>query len=94
MIYHGKRTHLRLATNLIFVFQCEPGLGAAVMYDLLYNPPPKLMLLGGCSTVSTTIGEAAKMWNLVVVSSLYVDILLFTLSYLTEPKFAHGFYIY
>ncbi|KAL7645032.1 UNVERIFIED_CONTAM: hypothetical protein RMT77_003402 [Armadillidium vulgare] len=47
---------------------CEPGLGAAVMYDLLYNPPQKLMLLGGCSTVSTTIGEAAKMWNLVVLS--------------------------
>ncbi|XP_042890500.1 gamma-aminobutyric acid type B receptor subunit 1-like isoform X1 [Penaeus japonicus] len=47
---------------------CEPGLGAAVMYDLLYNPPTKLMLLGGCSTVSTTIGEAAKMWNLVVLS--------------------------
>ncbi|XP_071549928.1 gamma-aminobutyric acid type B receptor subunit 1 isoform X2 [Panulirus ornatus] len=47
---------------------CEPGLGAAVMYDLLYNPPTKLMLLGGCSTVCTTIGEAAKMWNLVVLS--------------------------
>lgn len=38
------------------------------MYDLLYNNPIKLMLLGGCSTVCTTIGEAAKMWNLVVVS--------------------------
>ncbi|KAK8378896.1 hypothetical protein O3P69_009556 [Scylla paramamosain] len=47
---------------------CEPGLGAAVMYDLLYNQPTKLMLLGGCSTVCTTIGEAAKMWNLVVLS--------------------------
>ena len=50
--------------------QCEPGLGAAVMYDLLYNQPYRiLMLLGGCSTVSTTIGEAAKMWNLIVVRS-------------------------
>ncbi|XP_035222083.1 gamma-aminobutyric acid type B receptor subunit 1-like isoform X2 [Stegodyphus dumicola] len=48
--------------------QCNPGLGASVMYDLLYNPPQKLMLLGGCSIVCSTIAEAAKMWNLVVVS--------------------------
>lgn len=26
------------------------------------------MLLAGCSTVCTTVAEAAKMWNLVVVS--------------------------
>jgi hypothetical protein len=38
------------------------------MYDLLYKPPQKLMLLAGCSTVCTTVAEAAKMWNLVVVS--------------------------
>lgn len=38
------------------------------MYDLLYNKPQKLMLLAGCSTVCTTVAEAAKMWNLVVVS--------------------------
>lgn len=25
------------------------------------------MLLAGCSTVCTTVAEAAKMWNLVVV---------------------------
>lgn len=39
------------------------------MYNLLYFPPYKLMLLAGCSTVCTTVAEAAKMWNLVVVSS-------------------------
>lgn len=38
------------------------------MYNLLYNEPTKLMLLAGCSTVCTTVAEAAKMWNLVVVS--------------------------
>lgn len=38
------------------------------MYNLLYNEPRKLMLLAGCSTVCTTVAEAAKMWNLVVVS--------------------------
>ncbi|XP_054720553.1 gamma-aminobutyric acid type B receptor subunit 1-like [Uloborus diversus] len=51
-----------------FDSQCNPGLGASVMYDLLYNKPQKLMLLGGCSIVCSTIAEAAKMWNLVVVS--------------------------
>jgi len=39
------------------------------MYNLLYNKPQKLMLLAGCSTVCTTVAEAAKMWNLGVVSS-------------------------
>lgn len=48
-------------------FQCNPGKAASEMYDLLYDPPTKLMMLGGCSIVSSTIGEAAKMWNLVVV---------------------------
>lgn len=52
----------------ICMFQCEPGLGASVMYNLLYNKPQKLMLLAGCSTVCTTVAEAAKMWNLIVVS--------------------------
>ncbi|XP_034952272.1 gamma-aminobutyric acid type B receptor subunit 1 isoform X2 [Chelonus insularis] len=47
--------------------ECEPGLGAAVMYNLLYNAPQKLMLLAGCSTVCTTVAEASKMWNLVVL---------------------------
>uniref|UniRef100_A0A6P7FRC1 Gamma-aminobutyric acid type B receptor subunit 1 n=1 Tax=Diabrotica virgifera virgifera TaxID=50390 RepID=A0A6P7FRC1_DIAVI len=47
--------------------ECEPGLGASVMYNLLYNQPTKLMLLAGCSTVCTTVAEAAKMWNLVVL---------------------------
>lgn len=51
-----------------FPLQCEPGLGASVMYNLLYNKPQKLMLLAGCSTVCTTVAEAAKMWNLIVVS--------------------------
>lgn len=37
------------------------------MYNLVYNQPQKLMLLAGCSTVCTTVAEAAKMWNLVVL---------------------------
>lgn len=54
----------------MYHLQCEPGLGASVMYNLLYNKPQKLMLLAGCSTVCTTVAEAAKMWNLVVASSI------------------------
>lgn len=48
--------------------QCNPGKAASVMYDLLYNSPQKLMFLGGCSIVCSTVAEAAKMWNLIVVS--------------------------
>ncbi len=58
--------------HFVLFTQCEPGLGAAAMYDLLYKEPIKLMLLAGCSTVCTTVAEAAKMWNLVVVSTLCV----------------------
>ncbi|ODN02817.1 Gamma-aminobutyric acid type B receptor subunit 1 [Orchesella cincta] len=47
--------------------ECEPGRGAAVMYELLYNEPVKVMLLAGCSTVCTTVAEAAKKWNLIVL---------------------------
>uniref|UniRef100_A0A1A9UIR8 Uncharacterized protein n=1 Tax=Glossina austeni TaxID=7395 RepID=A0A1A9UIR8_GLOAU len=53
------------------VQKCEPGLGASVMYNLLYNKPQKLMLLAGCSTVCTTVAEAAKMWNLIVPAKTY-----------------------
>jgi len=30
------------------------------------------MLLAGCSTVCTTVAEAAKMWNLIVVSEICI----------------------
>jgi len=50
------------------------------MYDLLYNKPQKLMLLAGCSTVCTTVAEAAKMWNLVVVSKKSKLIIFFFIS--------------
>lgn len=59
------------------LLQCEPGLGASVMYNLLYNQPQKLMLLAGCSTVCTTVAEAAKMWNLVVVSGKFIIYIIY-----------------
>ncbi|CAK9302690.1 unnamed protein product [Gordionus sp. m RMFG-2023] len=48
--------------------KCNPGLGTRVLYDLLYNKPTKIALLSGCSAVSTTMGESAAMWNLIVLS--------------------------
>lgn len=45
-----------------------PGLGTKVLYELLYTPPKKLIVLTGCSIVSTFVAQAAKMWELIVVS--------------------------
>ena len=56
-----------VVTVFLFYLQCDAGRGAAVMYDLLYNEPQKVILLAGCSTVCTTVAEAARMWNLVTV---------------------------
>ena len=68
--YEGKKGHTeRSFLNNLFtsLLQCDAGRGAAVMYDLLYNNPQKVLLLAGCSTVCTTVAEAARMWNLVTV---------------------------
>lgn len=47
--------------------QCDPGLGAAVLYDLIYTPPKKILILGGCSKICSTVAETAKMYNIIVV---------------------------
>lgn len=38
-----------------------------MLYDLIYRLPIKLLILGGCSIVCSTVAETAKMYNLVVV---------------------------
>ncbi|CAB3400199.1 unnamed protein product [Caenorhabditis bovis] len=48
--------------------KCQPGLAMQQLYDFLYQPPTKLMLLTGCSPVTTVIAEAAPVWQLVVLS--------------------------
>ncbi len=48
-------------------FQCDAGRGARVLYDLLYTRPQKVLLLAGCSTVCTTVAEAAQHYNLVTL---------------------------
>ncbi|XP_061164182.1 gamma-aminobutyric acid type B receptor subunit 1-like isoform X2 [Saccostrea echinata] len=47
--------------------QCKPGVGTSLFYDFLYSEPPKMMVLSGCSVVSTFISQAAKLWNIIVL---------------------------
>ncbi|CAK5081089.1 unnamed protein product [Meloidogyne enterolobii] len=48
--------------------KCSPGLAARQLFELLYNDPTKLILLAGCSPVTTMIAESAHVWNLLVLS--------------------------
>ncbi|KAB0402867.1 hypothetical protein E2I00_019814, partial [Balaenoptera physalus] len=47
---------------------CDPGQATKYLYELLYNDPIKIILMPGCSSVSTLVAEAARMWNLIVLS--------------------------
>ncbi|KAF3839512.1 hypothetical protein F7725_018229 [Dissostichus mawsoni] len=47
---------------------CDPGEATKLLYDLLYTEPIKIVLMPGCSGVSTLVAEAARMWNLIVTS--------------------------
>uniref|UniRef100_A0A8D0FMW4 Gamma-aminobutyric acid type B receptor subunit 1 n=1 Tax=Strix occidentalis caurina TaxID=311401 RepID=A0A8D0FMW4_STROC len=49
--------------------QCDPGQATKYLYELLYNDPIKIILMPGCSSVSTLVAEAARMWNLIVTHS-------------------------
>lgn len=47
--------------------QCNPGKAALFMYDMIYHPPKKVIMVCGCSTVCSIVAESANMWNLIVV---------------------------
>uniref|UniRef100_A0A8C7YB98 Gamma-aminobutyric acid (GABA) B receptor, 1a n=1 Tax=Oryzias sinensis TaxID=183150 RepID=A0A8C7YB98_9TELE len=49
-------------------WDCDPGEATKLLYDLLYTEPIKIVLMPGCSGVSTLVAEAARMWNLIVLS--------------------------
>ncbi|XP_043533806.1 uncharacterized protein gabbr1b [Chiloscyllium plagiosum] len=57
-----------LADWLCLCLQCDPGKSTKYLYELLYNEPMKIVLMPGCSGVSTLVAEAARMWNLIVLS--------------------------
>lgn len=66
-----------ILTVLMFFFpflQCDPGEATKLLYDLLYTEPIKIVLMPGCSSVSTLVAEAARMWNLIVVCLLCVHL--------------------
>ncbi|XP_077984602.1 gamma-aminobutyric acid type B receptor subunit 1-like [Glandiceps talaboti] len=49
--------------------QCDPGVGADVLFDQLYRKPVMVMLLGAaCSEVSKHIAQIVPYWNLVMMS--------------------------
>ncbi|KAF3834399.1 hypothetical protein F7725_025603 [Dissostichus mawsoni] len=42
---------------------CDPGEATKLLYDLLYTEPIKIVLMPGCSSVSTLVAEAARISN-------------------------------
>ena len=54
--------------DLLLFTQCDSGLGAYRLYELIYQEKDqKVVIISGCSTVCTTLAEAASQWNLVTV---------------------------
>ncbi|XP_065314258.1 gamma-aminobutyric acid type B receptor subunit 2-like isoform X2 [Gordionus sp. m RMFG-2023] len=51
------------------ISKCKAAEGTKVFFDMMFNPPPKLMLFGGaCTSVTAPIAEASPFWNLIQVS--------------------------
>ncbi|KAL7830191.1 hypothetical protein SRHO_G00313180 [Serrasalmus rhombeus] len=67
----NKRTDILPDYELELIYhdsKCDPGEATKLLYDLLYTEPIKIVLMPGCSSVSTLVAEAARMWNLIVLS--------------------------
>ncbi|KAM9434539.1 gamma-aminobutyric acid type B receptor subunit 1 isoform 2-T2 [Clarias gariepinus] len=67
----NKRTDILPDYELELIYydsRCDPGEATKLLYDLLYTEPIKIVLMPGCSSVSTLVAEAARMWNLIVLS--------------------------
>uniref|UniRef100_A0AAY5ER14 Gamma-aminobutyric acid type B receptor subunit 1 n=1 Tax=Electrophorus electricus TaxID=8005 RepID=A0AAY5ER14_ELEEL len=67
----NKRTDILPDYELELIYydsKCDPGVATKLLYDLLYTEPIKIVLMPGCSSVSTLVAEAARMWNLIVLS--------------------------
>uniref|UniRef100_A0A8C9RWT2 Gamma-aminobutyric acid type B receptor subunit 1 n=1 Tax=Scleropages formosus TaxID=113540 RepID=A0A8C9RWT2_SCLFO len=67
----NKRTDILPDYELELIYydsMCDPGEATKLLYDLLYTEPIKIVLMPGCSSVSTLVAEAARMWNLIVLS--------------------------
>ena len=63
-----------LLFSLFFSFQCRPGDGMKGFFELLYEEPTKMMILGAsCSVVSQPVAETSQHWNMVQVSLISLD---------------------
>ncbi|KFP11187.1 Gamma-aminobutyric acid type B receptor subunit 1, partial [Egretta garzetta] len=69
---------------------CDPGQATKYLYELLYNDPIKIILMPGCSSVSTLVAEAARMWNLIVVRNHHHLLLLLLLLFRGVPRDTQG----
>ncbi|XP_070548129.1 gamma-aminobutyric acid type B receptor subunit 1-like [Ptychodera flava] len=53
--------------------ECDAGVGMKSFFELLYEEPVKVMLLGAaCSTVSQPVAATAQHWNLVQATNLLI----------------------
>uniref|UniRef100_A0A8C0GPV6 Gamma-aminobutyric acid type B receptor subunit 1 n=1 Tax=Chelonoidis abingdonii TaxID=106734 RepID=A0A8C0GPV6_CHEAB len=64
----GHRPSLSTVSQPRALAVCDPGQATKYLYELLYNDPIKIILMPGCSSVSTLVAEAARMWHLIVLS--------------------------
>ncbi|XP_010568227.1 PREDICTED: gamma-aminobutyric acid type B receptor subunit 1 [Haliaeetus leucocephalus] len=67
---------------------CDPGQATKYLYELLYNDPIKIILMPGCSSVSTLVAEAARMWNLIVPPRWLLVVL--SVSLVSRPSVGTG----
>ena len=49
--------------------QCDTGHGMKAFFDMMHNPPLKVLLFGDvCTSVTDPIAKASKRWNIVQLS--------------------------
>ena len=61
LILHSKHE----TVHLFPIFQCSAGQAMNMMYEMLYESPTKIMILGpGCSTEAEVLAQATPAWNI------------------------------
>lgn len=61
---------LETEVSAFFTLQCEVGQAINQVYEQLYTPPVKHMVIGpGCSSVCQPVTESVVYWNLTSVST-------------------------
>lgn len=64
-------TRLYLDVFCFPFFQCNAALGMKTLFDMLYAPPPKVMLFGdACNSVTDPIAKASRFFHLIQVCNM------------------------